>query len=90
MIKTFGIRKNKGITLISLVITIIIILILASITLSTLIGNGLLNKVKEAKKQAEIANIKEEISAGIFAFSCNTGEVHNSYSFRPVVIRAVN
>ena len=39
-------RKNKGITLISLVITIIILLILAGISIATLTGeNGELNKV---------------------------------------------
>lgn len=37
-------KKNKGITLIALVITIIILLILAGITISQLAENGLFNK----------------------------------------------
>ena len=43
-------KKNKGITLIALVITIIILLILAGISISMLTGqNGILNRTQEAK-----------------------------------------
>ena len=51
--------KNKGITLIALVITIIILLILAGVTIGQLTGNGLFDKVKLAKERAEQAQ-KEE------------------------------
>ena len=55
-------RKNKGITLIAVVITIIILLILAGISIATLTGkNGVLNKVKEAKEATEINNDKGPI-----------------------------
>ena len=44
-------KENEGITLIALVITIIVLLILAGITIATLTGdNGILTKVNEAKK----------------------------------------
>ena len=37
-------KENKGITLIALVITIIVLLILAGVTIATLVGNnGILN-----------------------------------------------
>ena len=43
-------RKQKGITLIALVITIIVILILAGVTVATLTGdNGILTKAGQAK-----------------------------------------
>ena len=43
-------QKNKGITLIALVITIIVLLILAGVTIAALSGdNGILTKAKEAK-----------------------------------------
>lgn len=49
-------RQEKGITLIALIITIIILLILAGISLHLLIGNnGILNKTQLAKKRTEIA-----------------------------------
>ena len=51
-------KKNfeKGITLIALVITIIILLILAGISIAMLTGdNGTLNKASSAKEQTEVA-----------------------------------
>ena len=60
------IKSTKGITLISLVVTIIILLILAGVTVATLMGdNGLINKTKDAKIKTEIAGIKEEIQTDI-------------------------
>ena len=42
-------RKEKGITLVALVITIIILLILAAVTINMLLGdNGLISKTKES------------------------------------------
>ena len=47
-------NKNKGITLISLVITIIILLILAAVTIGTLTGeNGLIARAQEARDKTE-------------------------------------
>ena len=55
-----SLNNEKGITLVSLIITIIILLILAGITLINLIGeNGLLNRADTAKKAYEISAIKE-------------------------------
>ena len=42
-----SIRKSKGITLIALVITIIILLILAGITINSLTNSGLFGKAQE-------------------------------------------
>ena len=54
-------KKNKGITLIALVITIIVLLILAGVSIATLTGdNGLLSKAQEAKEKTEEARRKEE------------------------------
>ncbi len=52
---------TKGITLISLVITIIILLILAGITISQLTGSGLFAKAKKAKDEYNKADFKERI-----------------------------
>ena len=52
--KKTNLRKNKGITLIALVITIIVLLILAGIAISMLSGeNGILRKAAEAKTKTE-------------------------------------
>lgn len=61
-------KKNiHGITLIALVITIIVLLILAGISIATLTGdNGLLIKSKKAKHITKIKEI-EEIAQMSFA-----------------------
>ena len=57
---TLKIREKAGITLIALVITIILLLILAGITISAITGNnGIIGNAGKAKKEAEIANEKE-------------------------------
>lgn len=62
------IRSTKGITLISLVVTIIILLILAGVTIATLMGdNGLIKRAQDAKIATEIASIKEEIQTDILS-----------------------
>ncbi len=59
-------KTNNGITLIALVITIIVLLILAGVTIATLMGdNGILTKANEAKKQNEIAEVKERAQLDI-------------------------
>ena len=58
-----NIRTNKGITLIALVITIIVLLILAGVSIATLTGeNGILTKANTAKNQTIEAEEKEQIS----------------------------
>ena len=53
-------KKNSAVTLISLIITIIVLLILAGVTISMILGdNGILTKATEAKINSEIADIKE-------------------------------
>ena len=57
-IKTKG---NKGITLIALVITIIVLLILAGVTIAALSGdNGILTRAKEAKEKTKQAQEDEK------------------------------
>ena len=54
-------RKDRGITLIALVVTIIVLLILAGISISMLTGqNGILNRATEAKEETEKANTEEK------------------------------
>ena len=54
--------KNKGITLIALVITIIVLLILAGVTIATLTGdNGIITRTNQAKEVTEEAGAKEKV-----------------------------
>lgn len=55
-------KDKKGITLIALVITIIVLLILAGVTIATLTGeNGILTQAGNAKNSTEMASEKEYI-----------------------------
>lgn len=62
-------RKEKGITLIALVVTIIVLLILAGVSIAMLTGNnGLLNQAIKAKEETEISSEKEGINLSIINY----------------------
>ena len=65
--KTMKTKENKGITLVSLVITIILLLILAGITIASITSTGLFEKTKEAREESEKASIIENIKLEIMA-----------------------
>lgn len=53
-------NKNKGITLIALVITVVILIILAAVTINVALGeHGLVNQAKKAKNETE-DSVEEE------------------------------
>lgn len=71
-------ENNKGITMVSLVITIIILIILSSVTIGMITGdNGVINKANQAKQESTIADIKERVMIDIRQAEENsdTGEV---------------
>ena len=55
-------KSSKGITLVALVITIIILLILAGISISALTNTGIFGKAKDAKSKSELADVQEKIT----------------------------
>jgi len=55
-------NKNKGITLVALVITIIILLILAGISISALTNTGIFGKAKDAQTKSALAEAKEKMT----------------------------
>ncbi len=58
-------KFNKGITLVALVITIIILLILATISIQALTRTGLFLNANKAKLEAKRGQIKEWLSLNI-------------------------
>ena len=56
-------KENRGITLIALVVTIVVLIILAGISISALTGdNGIITQAKEAKEKTEIAEEQEIVN----------------------------
>lgn len=55
-------KENKGVTLIALAVTIIVMLILAGVTVSTLTGNsGIISNASLSKMMNELSKYKEEL-----------------------------
>ncbi len=55
-------KKNTGITLISLIITILLLLILAAISINMLLTeNGMLSKAQESTEETKLSSLKEAI-----------------------------
>ena len=64
-------KEMKGITLVALVITVIILLILATISIQTLTNTGLFGKAKEATKKYSEAEEKEKIQMELYYAQIN-------------------
>ncbi len=78
-------KNTKGITLVALVITIIILLILAGISIQIITNTGLFEKAKEARKQNEISNIKEQIQLELYAKQSEKAGEITEYDLRSII-----
>ena len=75
-------RKNKGITLIALVMTIIVLLILAGVSIATLTeNNGILTQANQAKENNNSAAVKEKVQVEA------TGSFDNKGVFSPTLFK---
>lgn len=80
-------KKEKGITLIALVVTIVILLILAGISMTMVIGeNGIIKKAKDARENQVHSAVKEGIilSHNQYTIEDGTGE-SNSTTFKDYI-----
>ena len=58
--------KNKGVTLIAIAVTIVVMLILAGVTISVLNGeNGIVKQAQKAKEESKIKELKEKVRIDI-------------------------
>lgn len=66
-------KENKGITLIALVVTIIVLLILAGVTMAMVLGNdGIFNKAEQAKEQTNDSQELGEIELAVLEAKTNS------------------
>ena len=71
-------KSKKGITLIALVVTIVVLLILAGVSISMLGGeNGIITQAIDAKEETDVADEKEKVQLAVTAAKGNTnwGEI---------------
>ena len=73
-------KNNKGITLVALVVTIIVLIILAGVSISLVLGqDGVVQKAKAGRDNyADAARLENEQLANVDAFAINIGEVTSS------------
>ena len=65
-------KKERGITIIALVVTIVVLLILAGVSISLIINrNEIISKAEVAKQETEIADEKEKINLSAVAAQTN-------------------
>ena len=56
-------KENKGITIITLAVTIIVLIILAGVSINMLVGdNGIITKAQQARENIELAQVEEQTS----------------------------
>ena len=66
-------KNEKGITLVALVITIIVLLILAGVTLSMVMGeSGIFGKANSAKEKTQLSNAEETIKLAVLENKVNS------------------
>ena len=77
-------KDKKGITLIALVITIIVLLILAGVSIMTLTGdNGLLTRTVGAKNKTTLAGMEEELNLAymsVYTGKAGSGAINSGVS----------
>lgn len=65
-IHTGNLKEKNGITMVALVVTIVILLILAGISISTLTNTGIFEKAKDAKDKAKMGEASQKMSLLIY------------------------
>ena len=80
------IGENKGITLIALVITVIVLLILAGVSIAMLTGdNGVLTKAVEAKEKTQKADLIERLQTDLLGMQIENMEGITKKEFKDVL-----
>lgn len=77
-------EKQKGITILALIVTVIILIILAGITISTISGdNGIITNTSKAKFTTEVKDIQEQIE--LKEIKSNNGKEYQFGSLEEII-----
>ena len=80
-------KQEKGITLVALVITIIVLLILAGVSISLVMGdNGVLSQANNAVNSTELASVKDEISMAMTTVQTNYYATYGNTAGRSTIL----
>ena len=64
-------NTNKGITLVALIVTVIVLAILATVSIQAINGEGIIGRAQEVAFKAEMANLQEDL--GLFVSAREVG-----------------
>ena len=79
-------QKEKGVTIIALVITIIVLLILAGISITTLTGEkGIINQARDNSSEAQRESIIGKIEADLFKEKTKTGNTPSKEDLKKII-----
>ena len=79
--------KDKGITLVALVVTVVILLILAGVAIGTLRGeNGLIVRTQQAKKETRYKEAKEKINIELMDIQVECTEQRKEYNIKEIAL----
>ena len=71
--------RQKGITLIALVVTIVVLIILATVSILAVFGdNGIISRAQTSKTQTKEAMLKEEVTLAVAASINNEGQIEHN------------
>lgn len=74
-------KENKGVTLVALVITIIVLLILAGVTLSMVVGNnGIFTKANDASEKTSITAATDAVRMALLEAQTSAYTADNNYT----------
>ena len=83
-------KRNHGITLIALVITIIVLLILAAISITMLTGdNSILKRAVDAKEKTERSQVKEQAQLDILAWQSEKFQKNENSKLNDTIIKEI-
>jgi len=72
-------KSIKGITLVALVITIVVLLILAGISIQAITNTGLFSNAKRATEESKYANAAEKVALAVNTSYDSTGKINDEY-----------
>lgn len=79
-------KKDVGITLIALVITIVILLILAGVSITTLTGKkSIINQATDTSESAQRESMIEKIEADLFKEKTKTGNTPSKEDLKTII-----
>ena len=84
-------KNQRGITLISLVVTIVTLIILAGVAVNMTLGeNGIFEKAKHASQQYEIVEVREEIELAILEIQSEKVSKNEEFNIEAILAELPN